>query len=146
MVLKQHGVTREQPPRLLVLLMEGCSGSTFVTQTASQLLECAGTAVVAAGELMKPRGANGWWNNYHNWSLALEVMHRDAGEFGKAFIINADIKSARPAKNQPIPFNPSVQRPPRSTQVAHHRRPSGGRRFAIWAVGSSRATGATAST
>jgi len=93
MVLKQHGATREQPPRLLVLLMEGCSGSTFVTQTASQLLECAGTKVVAAGELMKPRSANGWWNDYHNWSLALEVMHRDAGEFGKAFIINTDIKS-----------------------------------------------------
>jgi len=146
MVLKQHGATREQPPRLLVLLMEGCSGSTFVTQTASQLLECAGTKVVAAGELMKPRSANGWWNDYHNWSLALEVMHRDAGEFGKAFIINTDIKSARPPRISIFPSIPPVKKTPCSAQVAHHRRPNGGRRFAIWAVGSSRATGATAST
>lgn len=84
-------------PRLYVLLMEGCSGSTFVIATARRLLHCAGVEtsnlVRDYSELLKP-STNPWYRAANgSWPAALESMQRVAADRGGAFLIKADLHS-----------------------------------------------------
>ena len=99
---------RHQPPRLLVYVMEGCSGSTFVRATVKDLLKCHGHDPASflhaltnpeEGELLKVDKVEPLLslerppfsgNRTAYWATFLETMDSWAAAQGKTVIINAD--------------------------------------------------------
>jgi len=85
------------PPPLLVVLMEGCSGSTFVIGHSKSVAECLGyKAYPSKYELFK-EDKNRWYKQAEadggGWTEALNAMAQDASRGNATIVINADFWS-----------------------------------------------------